>query len=624
MTKTRKNYLVIILVTVLLLVVIGISYAAFSYTGTGQKLNTITTGAISIEYVESTNVISMNNALPTTDSTGKKLSNSGEYFDFTVKSSIAGNTDINYEIAAKEESGNTFSGSNIRYYLTTVDANGKETEVMAPRTYYEEPTGNGYTGRPADMMSLYTGNLATQGETEIKYRLRLWVDENYNPQSDNGGLVYKVKVNVYGQTSDTVAQAEDTYCKDNGINKLSDCMLVMNNHEASADAAGTAIVAKGTPNFSKIAPNSDEEDGLYASEDDEGTSYYYRGAVRNNYVSFAGFTWRIIRRNGDGSVRLIYSGKSTSDTGTSVTIGNSQYNSKYWDPAYLGYKYNEKFSLHENNGTTGYNWFTNIQKYNFGTGYTFDESTKKFTLTGTIKQLTWKDNSSEIVSGKLYSCLNTSCNVVYKITGYSNDTTMIVQPISYSSDSYADAVTNNTNSTMKNTLDTWYKNNLTNYASYLADETFCNDRKINWGNGYLTTPTTTYGAYGRLYEKKAPSLKCAQDNDKFKVSNASAKLDYPISLITADEVAMAGGVYNTANSNYYLYNGQYFWTLSPSYFNSYYSIACVWDVLPSGGLLSWHDVANSFGARPVINLKADTQITKGDGTALNPYAVKTS
>ena len=201
---------------------------------------------------------------------------------------------------------------------------------------------------------------------------------------------------------------------------------------------------------------------------------------------------------------------------------------------------------------------------------------------------------------------------------------MIVQPISYSSDSYAAAVTNNTNSTMKNTLDTWYKNNLTNYASYLADETFCNDRKINWGNGYLTTPTTTYGAYGRLYEKKAPSLKCAQDNDKFKVSNASAKLDYPISLITADEVAMAGGVWNTANSNYYLYNGQYFWTLSPSHFDSYYSDARVWNVLPSGGMNTWYSVESSYGARPVINLKADTQITKGDGTALNPYAVKTS
>ena len=618
MTKTRKT-LVIILVTIMLLVVIGISYAAFSYTGTGQKLNTITTGAISMEYVESTNVISMNNALPTTDSTGKKLSNSGEYFDFTVKSSIAGNTDINYEIAAKEENGNTFSGQNVKLYLTKVNSDGSEEEAMPPKTYSEDSTGNVYTGRPSDMMSLFVGNLNQQGETEIKYRLRMWVDESYNPQNDNGGLVYKVKVNVYGQASDTVAEVEDTYCKDNGFTTLSDCMLVMNNHETSVESAKTNITSKGTPDFSKTATN---DEGLYMTEDDEGPSYYYRGAVKNNYVSFAGYTWRIIRRNGDGSIRMIYAGKTTSDTGESTMIGKSAFNEKYWDPTYVGYKYNEKFSLHENNGTTGYDWFTNTTKYNFGTGYTFDESTKKFTLTGTIKQLTWKDNHDEIVSGNLYSCLNTSCNVVYKITGYQSDTRMTVQPISYSSDSYADAVTNNTNNTMKNTLDTWYKNNLTSYASYIADETFCNDRSINWGNGYLTTPTTTYGAYGRLYEKKAPSLKCVQDNDKFKVSNASAKLDYPISLITADEVAIAGGVYNTANSNYYLYNGQYFWTLSPSNFNTNYSQARVWFLLSSGSISGWYDVSSSFGTRPVINLKADVQITKGDGTALNPYVVQ--
>ena len=619
MRNKNKSFLFIILILILLIAIIGISYAAFSYTGAGQKLNTITTGAISMEYVESTNVISMNNALPTTDTTGKKLSNSGEYFDFTVKSSIAGNTDINYEIAAKEENGNTFSGQNVKFYLTKVNSDGSEEEAMPPKTYSEDPTGNVYTGRPSDMMSLFVGNLNQQGNTEIKYRLRLWVDESYNPQNDNGGLIYKVKVNVYGQTSDTVAEVEDTYCKDNGFNTLSDCMLVMNNHETSVEVAKQNITNKGTPNFSKTATT---DEGLFITEDDDGESYYYRGAVKNNYVSFAGYTWRIIRRNGDGSVRMIYSGQTTSDTGESTTIGNSQYNSKYWDSAYVGYKYNEKFSLHENNGTTGYNWFTNTQKYNFGTGYTFDESTKKFTLTGTIKQLTWKDNHDEIVSGNLYSCLNTSCNVVYKITGYSNDTTMIVQPISYSSDSYADAVTNNTNSTMKGTLDIWYKNNLTSYASYMANETFCNDRSVTGGSGYLTTPTTTYGAFTHLYSNKTPSLKCAQDNDKFKVSNASAKLDYPVSLITADEVAMAGGVYNTANSNYYLYNGQYFWTLSPSYFESYRSIARVWFVNPSGSLHHWNYVATSFGTRPVINLKADTQITKGDGTALNPFVMQ--
>ena len=620
MSKNRKSYLVIILVTVLLLVVIGISYAAFSYTGIGQKLNTITTGAISMEYVESTNVISMNNALPTTDSTGKKLSASGEYFDFTVKSSIAGNTDINYEIAANEENGNTFDGKNVKFYLTKVNSDGSEEEAMPPKTYSEDPTGNVYTGRPSDMMSLFVGNLNQQGDTEIKYRLRLWVDESYNPQNDNGGLIYKVKINVYGQTSDTVAEVEDTYCKDNGFNTLSDCMLVMNNHESSIDTAKTNIKSKGTPDFSKTATT---DEGLFMAEDDKGESYYYRGAVKNNYVSFAGFTWRIIRRNGDGSVRMIYSGKSTTDTGEAVTIGNSQFNSKYWNPTYVGYKYNEDFELHENNGTTGYVWFTNTSKYNYGTGYSFDASTKKFTLTGTIKQLTWKDNHDEIVKSQLYSCLNTSRNVVYKVTGYQNDTTMTVKPISYSSKSLATAQTNNTNSAIKTTIDNWYKNNLTAYTSKLADETFCNDRSISSGTGYKTDSTTYYGSYNRNVDRRAPSLKCAQANDKLKVSNASAKLDYPVALITADELAMAGGVFDTTNTNYYLYNGQYQWTLSPGYFSPSYSNVFVWYVHPSGGLLPWFLVTYSYGARPVINLKADTLITKGDGTTLNPFVVET-
>ena len=625
--KQMKDILTIVVSAFMLVVVIGISYAAFSYSGLGKKVNTITTGAISMSYTESSNTISINNALPTKDSTGKTRKDAGDYFDFTVKSSISGNADINYEIAAKADSSNTFSGANIKYYLTTVDSNGKETEVMAPRTYYEEPSGNVYTGRPADMMSLYTGNLKNQGDTIINYRLRLWVDENYNPQNDNGGLTYKVKVNVYGQTSDTVAKAEDKYCYENGFTTLSDCMLVLNNHEASTTVAKTAIKAKGTPDFSKIAPNDSETDGLYMAEDDEGESYYYRGAVKNNYVSFAGFIWRIIRRNGDGSVRMIYSGKSTSDTGDAVTIGNSQFNSKYWDPTYVGYKYNEDFSLHDNNEITSYNWFTNTQKYNFGTGYTFDESTKKFSLTGDIKQLTWSDNHDEIVNNQLYSCLETNCNVVYKIIEYGNDSRMMVQPISYSSNSLISAVTNNNNSVIKTTLDNWYKENLINYVSKLTDSSFCNDRNIGYGTGYLTSSRTVYGAYSRLQDNKSPSLKCSQDNDKFKVSNENAKLDYPVGLILADEVAMAGGraYYNgdySPNSNYYLYSGKWFWTLSPSYYVSNYSFAVTWLVMSTGSLTPGTSVVHSYGVRPVINLKQDVTVIKGDGSSLNPFVIR--
>ena len=618
----KKIVLVFLSIVLIVVVTVGISYAAFNYVKTGQTLNTITTGAISMSYEESENSISLTGALPTTQATGKKRLNEGEYFDFTIKSSIRGNMDINYEIVAQEEDGNTFSSSNIYYYLTKVNSNGSETEVMAPRKYYAEKEENIYTGRPAGVFSMFTGNLAEQGETSITYRLRLWVDEAYNPQNDDGGLTYKAKVNVYGAGSNNVALLEDQYCYNNGFTTLSDCMLVIANHEKSVEEAKTAIKAKGTPDFSKIAPNDTEEDGLYMTEDDEGESYYYRGAVRNNYVSFAGFLWRIIRRNGDGSVRMIYSGKSVSDTGDATTIGNSQFNSKYWDPTYVGYKYNEDFSLHENNSSNvSYNWFTNIKKYDYGTGYTFDESTKKFTLTGNIKQLTWTSNRDEIVNNQLYSCLNTSCNVVYKVTGYNNATTMIVQPISYSSNSLLSAQTNTTDSPIKAKLDSWYKSNLVNYTSYLADETFCNDRSIASGTGYKVDSPTYYGAYDRLVNKRTPSLKCNQENDKFRVSSTNAKLDYSIGLIQADEVSLAGGVNDTTNMNYYLYNSRYFWTLSPSYFDSGNSSARVWLVLPSGSLRPWAGVATSFGVRPVINLKANTLITKGDGSSINPFVV---
>ena len=617
-----KNSLIIGFLMIMLIMVIGISYAAFQFKGPGSKLNTITTGAVSMSYEESENSINLVNALPTTETTGKKRLNSGEYFDFTIKSSLRGNMDINYEIVAKEADGNTFDSNNIYYYLTKVNSDGSETEVMAPRKYYAEKEENAYTGRPAGVFSMFTGNLAEQGETTITYRLRMWVDEEYNPQNDNGGLTYKAKVNVYGAGSDNLALLEDQYCYNYGFTTLSDCMLVMNNHEKSIEEAKTAIKAKGTPDFNKIAPNDSETDGLYMAEDDEGESYYYRGAVRNNYVSFAGFIWRIIRRNGDGSIRMIYSGKSVSDTGDATAIGNSPFNNKYWDPTYVGYKYNEDFSLHENNNSNVlYSWFTNTQKYDYGTGYTFDESTKKFTLTGDIKQLTWNNNHDEIVNNQLYSCLNTSCNVVYKVTGYSDANTMKVQPISYSSNSLLSAQTNTTDSPIKTKLDSWYKTNMTSYTSYLVDETFCNDRSVSSRTGYKLDSTTYYGAYDRLANKRTPSLKCSQENDKFKVSSTSAKLDYPIGLIHADEVSLAGGVYNTTNMNYYLYNSRYFWTLSPSHFDSYSSNVRTWTVASSGILNPWYNVVTSRGVRPVINLEQNVTISKGDGSALNPFTV---
>ena len=200
MDKKKQLLLSIGLVLILVLMIVGISYAAFKFTGLGNKPNTITTGAITMEYTESTNKISMTGALPTTDATGKVRLTKGEYFDFTIKSSIKGNANINWEIAAEDitpSSAKKMAGKNIKIYLTKLNGD-KEEEVMVPKVYSADTTENTYTGRPANMMSLAKGTMSASETTN--YRLRMYVDEDYNPQGDGGGLSFSVKINAYGKT----------------------------------------------------------------------------------------------------------------------------------------------------------------------------------------------------------------------------------------------------------------------------------------------------------------------------------------------------------------------------------------------------------------------------------------
>ena len=203
MNNKKQLLLTIGLVLVLVLMIVGISYAAFKFVGEGNKPNTITTGAITMEYEESTNTISMTGALPTTDTTGKVRLTKGEYFDFTIKSSIQGNANINWEIAAEDitpSSAKKMAGKNIKLYLTKLDSTGAETQVMAPKVYNASTSANTKTGRPSGVMSLATGTMSTSETTN--YRLRMYVDEDYNPQGDGGGLSFSVKINAYGKVKE--------------------------------------------------------------------------------------------------------------------------------------------------------------------------------------------------------------------------------------------------------------------------------------------------------------------------------------------------------------------------------------------------------------------------------------
>ena len=179
-------------------------------------------------------------------------------------------------------------------------------------------------------------------------------------------------------------------------------------------------------------------------------------------------------------------------------------------------------------------------------------------------------------------------------------------------------------STIKKTIDTWYKTNMTSYTSQLEDTVFCNDRSYTTSGSDLH-----FGAYNRFHTNETLTLKCQNAKDKFTVdaSNGNGALTYPVGLITADEMAYAGGKFyigsSNANSSFYLYTGQTYWSLSPSYF--YGSDAHEFDLYSggtsySGGTLYTHYVSASRGVRPSVSLKSGATVT-GSGTATDPFVV---
>ena len=105
-------------------------------------------------------------------------------------------------------------------------------------------------------------------------------------------------------------------------------------------------------------------------------------------------------------------------------------------------------------------------------------------------------------------------------------------------------------------------------------------------------------------------------------SLGNGALTYSIALLTADEVVLAGG-YSEQNLSYYLYTGNIYWTMSPSFFAITTGFADVRSVENNGSADSSHyvGVGDPTGVRPVINLKPNS-LKSGDGTALNPYTVE--
>ena len=172
----------------------------------------------------------------------------------------------------------------------------------------------------------------------------------------------------------------------------------------------------------------------------------------------------------------------------------------------------------------------------------------------------------------------------------------------------------------------------------MSDEIFCNDRTsvsssfpvLSGENSY------TYGAYTRNATNKTPSFKCPNvSNDGFTLKTSGAlssvipsgdgnnMLNYPIGLLTADEVIYAGSKVGAMNQNYYLYTGTGYHTMTPSTFVTSYTVENTY-VVNSNGSIQAYMASASYGIRPVINLKSDVLYSNGTGTEADPYIITIS
>ena len=629
MEKTKKEIVIIGLILLMVIALIGVSYAAFRFTGEGTKVNSITTGSITMTYEETDNTISLNGALPTRDATGKTRLNQGEYFDFTVSSNISGDVNINYEISAKDvtTSDRKIDGSNIKLYLTRLIDSGEE-ELMTPEVYNEESTSNSFTGRPSGEMSLYTSSMNSSESNN--YRLRMWVDEDYNPQGDGGNLQFSVQINVYGL--DRVAEP------------VSDVLLA-----------------------------NIPEDNQY----DDGVDTFITGEDPNNYIWYSGKLWRAVSVNKEANTTKLvtqwnisavtYSSGSTdfegshmedwlNDTSVDGFLGNLRDYEDFivtdavWDAtldatslgsitrpngeatvtASVGllnmYEYQSSYT-----GTTYGNgylnnvliWWTltpysssNVRSVGNGGGANCNAPTYSYGVrpsinlkssvrivdgNGTIENpYRLEGDNDTSLSGTLLSSrysgeyvrFGNDENNLYRIVSHENGTgTKIVsaEPLKSNGEFITSAFGDTTTFSSTNTIGTFLNGE---YLTSYVDSTY---------SDMIEDSTTWYlGTVG-----SGASYKLAKYTD-ISMSGYATSTESKVGLLRMGEL-MAGQFDRYGNNITY-------WTLTP---DSAYYVRYVFD----DGIANNNAPTYSGGVRPSINLKSNVVITGGNGTKNSPFTL---
>ena len=558
--KDNKKLKIYISIFITIIIIAGVSYAYFFLRKEQTNENIIgTRTCLNSSLTEQTAEISLTDAFPISDEDGLKQTP----FTFSVTNNC--DTYVKLTITLENENRESTSTEFLKDNLIKVNLSPKGTItssnlLLGSQTLVDiESSRKGY--------KLTTTGL--NGNETKEFDLRTWMDSSTT--LDEGlNKTWQGKIIIIVDAEEEPAPAPNSWNEaENGT--LLAAIRRDNNVSEPQTTPGAEISAN-------------DETVLASTEDDYGTSYYFRGAIENNFVEYANMCWRIVRVTGDGSIKLVlynYNGlTSTNNTPSSSTPCNetgydyalaryegdtytSAFNTSHNDNAYVGLMY----------GTAGTSSYTETHANNNPS--TILTNLNKWYTNVLSKQANFKD--SQLAD-----------------TIWCNDKS-VVTDTSFNPGSY--------------TLGTNYGAG-TNVNYYSTTKRFRSNSGSTGGTG--------------------PSLICPNDNNggklsKFTVSdteygNGALNGYSKTGLLNVDEITFAGGGYDD-NTTYYLMgnDGDQWLTLSPNSFND--NAAHVLGVRGSHGDLGDNIVSDNLGVRPSLSLVSNIKIFSGDGTATDPYKI---
>ena len=548
MNRRQKIIVSVTGIFLVLLILVGLTYAYFLTKingNTNDKSISVTTANLELKYDDINDILISENAVEP-----------GKSWVKTFSATNKGNKAVTYGVALENLVNTLERTEDLVYTLECKQylKNGYTvTDKVPSGTISGTCNGIEETEFPT-LSSIIVQNTIDDDKVQA-YTLTVTYKEANTNQSVDMGKQFSAKVNIVDPNT------FGAY----GTGTLASAII------SSAKKGGENRTTWGTSTIPNSADTSSTERVLNSAPDDYGTSYYFRGNVLDNNVTFAGKNWKIVRINGDGSVRLVLDGSA----------GDSKFNTNADDNAYVGYMY----------GLTGQTSTNTNQCVKLKS----DGTTAEVDTTNTTEEAC-------VAAGNKWA------------------------PTAY------DAThTNVVSSTIKTNLEAWYKTNIvdTNNTEYIAENVFCNDKSLKSGTGIGKENADYNGQYATSLEcAKGANNDYSRFTSKNNTSDTTIKgvkvnkdLTYPVGLLSFNEVKYAA---LNSNETYYLYNANNstWWLSSPRRYTG--SFAIEWSVDGSRGRIDNNYVRSTYALRPSINLKASVLINGGDGTSSNPYTVKLS